>query len=121
MVFDLFREVVANFAVTVVSTGGGTTSTNRIMNARMSAQKTLTVGLPMATAIAAREVDDETTMATATTACNVGFVEISKTNFMPEAQATAGGVNADIDRWEASSRREQGSTGIIDLFGRGIF
>jgi hypothetical protein len=45
--------------------------------------------------IAAREVVNEMTMATVTILCSVGFVAILKTNFVPGAQATVGGVNAD--------------------------
>ena len=76
---------------------GGTTSTSRIMNASMDTQKILIVGLPMAIAIMTREVDNEMTMAMAKRMCKVGFVEILKTNFMPEAQEMVGGVNASID------------------------
>jgi hypothetical protein len=54
-------------------------------------------GSPMATAITAREVDNEKTLAKATTTCSVGEVEISKTGFITEVTATAAEVKADFD------------------------
>ncbi len=51
----------------------------------------------MATAITAREVDNEKTLAKATTTCSVGEVEISKTGFITEVTATAAEVKADFD------------------------
>ncbi len=57
-----------------------------IMRERIVAQNILTVGLPMVTAIVARDVKDEMTMAMATIVCSVGDVAILKTNFMPERE-----------------------------------
>jgi hypothetical protein len=68
----------------------------RIMSVRMVTQIILVVGRPMAMGIVAREVDNEMTMAMATTTCSVGVVAISKTNFMPGARVTAAGVNTNV-------------------------
>jgi hypothetical protein len=42
-------------------------------------------GVADGNAIAARDIEDEMTMETATIACSLGVVAISKTNFMPGA------------------------------------
>ncbi len=80
------------------------TRTIRMMSKITVAQKILMVGWPMAMAIQAREVDDET-MAMAITTCSVGFVAISRMNLMPGARATTGGVNAEV-----SVRRARGGS-----------
>jgi hypothetical protein len=67
-------------------TGGGTTRTISIMSKRIVSQNIMTVGLRMVTAIVARNIKDELIMATATIACSVGDVAMSKTNFMPERE-----------------------------------
>jgi hypothetical protein len=82
---EAVAEVVAVcLAGAALSTGGGTTRTISIKSKRVVAQNILMVGLPRVTAIAARDIKDEVTMVTATIACSVGDVAISKTNFMPE-------------------------------------
>ncbi len=108
MAFDLPRSgrgLVANF--TAVFTGGETPSTKMTMNARMAEHQRLMVGSLIAIAIVTREVENETSMAMATTVCSVGVVEILKTNFIAEAQTTAAGVNTDVNRRQDCGRRKR--------------
>jgi hypothetical protein len=84
---DAVAKVVA-LCLTGVAllTAGGTMRTISIISKRIGMQNTLTVGLLMLTAITARDVKDEVTMAMAMITCSVRDVSILKTNFMPERE-----------------------------------
>ncbi len=80
------KVVAVCLASAALLTGGGRTRTISNMSKRIVMQNILTVGLPMVTAIAARGVEDEVTMAMATIMCSAGDVAILKINFVPERE-----------------------------------